>query len=116
MVDLSRAMKSWVTLADFATASVFFKDFWRYWRTTLAFGCLMLSVGNARLARAGESQFDLNSGNLSTWKDRILPTEEELSWTKIPWLKDLRSGIEEAAKSGKPVLLWTMNGHPLGCT
>lgn len=75
-----------------------------------------LSMGTMRMAIADEPQFDLNSGNIATWQKRILPTEEEMTWAKIGWRENLRSGIEEAARSGKPVLLWTMNGHPLGCT
>ena len=45
----------------------------------------------------------------------ILPSEAELAWQKIDWKTDLWEAREEAAKSGKPIYLWEMDGHPLGC-
>lgn len=68
------------------------------------------------LISAAERELSFNAKNMNEWKAHILPTEEEAAWTKIPWLSDLQSGIDAASQSGKPVLLWTMNGHPLGCT
>jgi len=59
---------------------------------------------------------ELNDKNYAAWKNHIQPTSDELAWQKINWLPDLKSGINEATKSGKPILLWTMNGHPFGCT
>jgi hypothetical protein len=50
------------------------------------------------------------------WRKHILPDESELAWKKIPWLSTFQQGILEGSKQNKPVLLWTMNGHPLGCT
>jgi hypothetical protein len=41
---------------------------------------------------------------------------EELSWERIPWLESFGPGIVAAHKQQKPLLLWVMNGHPLGCT
>lgn len=58
----------------------------------------------------------LTDQQMEAWKTHIKPTGKELAWKKIAWLPDLKSGIEKAAQTGKPVLLWTMNGHPLGCT
>lgn len=57
-----------------------------------------------------------NGHSTDTWRKHIRPNAEELAWMKIDWLPDLRSGIEAAGKAGKPILLWTMNGHPFGCT
>ena len=31
-------------------------------------------------------------------------------------LTTFKDGILAADTAGKPLLLWTMNGHPLGCT
>ena len=63
-----------------------------------------------------EAKQKLNNENYQAWQKHIVPTEQELAWTKIAWLPDLKSGIEAASKNGKPILLWTMNGHPFGCT
>ena len=46
----------------------------------------------------------------------ILPQPEELAWRAVPWRAEFRTALLEAGESGKPVLLWAMNGHPLGQT
>ncbi|BDS08264.1 hypothetical protein NT6N_33040 [Oceaniferula spumae] len=48
--------------------------------------------------------------------DQIKPTAEESAWQKIGWRTDLWQARKEAAKAGKPIYLWEMDGHPLGCT
>jgi len=50
------------------------------------------------------------------WKDFIKPTKEELAWAQIPWHSTFYDGLIESDRSQKPLLLWVMNGHPLGCT
>jgi hypothetical protein len=46
----------------------------------------------------------------------IKPDRGEDAWAKIPWMTDLWQARQMAAKLGKPILLWEMDGHPLGCT
>jgi hypothetical protein len=46
----------------------------------------------------------------------IKPDQTEDDWAKIPWMTDLWRARQVAAKQGKPILLWEMDGHPLGCT
>ena len=46
----------------------------------------------------------------------IKPDAGEDAWAKIPWLTDLWQARKIAAAQGKPILLWEMDGHPLGCT
>jgi hypothetical protein len=46
----------------------------------------------------------------------IKPQPGEDRWADIPWLTDLWQARQLAARQGKPVLLWEMDGHPLGCT
>jgi len=46
----------------------------------------------------------------------IRPKDDEAAWAKIPWRVDLSQARLEAAAAGKPILLWEMDGHPLGCT
>jgi hypothetical protein len=45
----------------------------------------------------------------------IKPRPEELRWMQIPWETDLWEARRRARAAGKPILLWAMNGHPLGC-
>jgi hypothetical protein len=46
----------------------------------------------------------------------IKPQVSEQKWTQIRWLTDLWEARRQAAAQGKPILLWEMDGHPLGCT
>jgi hypothetical protein len=46
----------------------------------------------------------------------IKPAPGEDPWATIPWQTDLWQARKLAAKQGKPILLWEMDGHPLGCT
>jgi hypothetical protein len=46
----------------------------------------------------------------------IKPQTGEDTWTHIPWLSSLWEARRRAAAEGKPILLWEMDGHPLGCT
>jgi hypothetical protein len=46
----------------------------------------------------------------------IKPDPDEDRWATIPWLTDLWQARKLAAAQGKPILLWEMDGHPLGCT
>jgi len=54
--------------------------------------------------------------NLSEWLTFIQPAESELAYREIGWRNALSPAVAEARKLGRPILLWTMNGHPLGCT
>lgn len=83
-------------------------------RVLLSLFTILAFCAHNTCAADGESA--LNATNRDSWKTHILPTTEEQAWTQIPWLPDLQSAIDAAMESGKPVLLWTMNGHPLGCT
>ena len=46
----------------------------------------------------------------------VKPHEGEGDWAAIPWLTSLWEARQTAAAKGKPILLWEMDGHPLGCT
>jgi hypothetical protein len=54
--------------------------------------------------------------NLQAWSEHVLPTPAELRWESIPWLSSFSGGLFEAGERKKPLILWAMNGHPLGCT
>ena len=49
-------------------------------------------------------------------RDAILPTPAELAWREQPWRASLWEAVVEAQRLERPILLWAMNGHPLGCT
>ena len=45
----------------------------------------------------------------------IKPQESEEKFMKIPWQTDLWQARKQAAAQARPILLWEMDGHPLGC-
>ena len=38
------------------------------------------------------------------------------AWRTIPWRISLLDAQRAAAQEGKPIFIWAMDGHPLGCT
>ena len=47
--------------------------------------------------------------------DWLTETFGKEKWRKIQWRHDLWDARIEAAKTGKPIFIWAMNGDPLGC-
>lgn len=46
----------------------------------------------------------------------IQPSTQEQSYKDIGWRIEFWPAVQEAKRLGRPILFWTMNGHPLGCT
>lgn len=46
----------------------------------------------------------------------VLPDAEEVAFRSLGWSASLWDGVVAAQETEKPILLWAMNGHPLGCT
>ena len=38
------------------------------------------------------------------------------TWKTIPWKTSLLDAQRLAVEQKKPILIWAMDGHPLGCT
>jgi len=38
------------------------------------------------------------------------------AWQQVGWRTDLDFARREAARLQRPLYVWAMNGHPLGCT
>jgi hypothetical protein len=51
-----------------------------------------------------------------SWRDHILPRAKELTWERLPWIASFERALSAARVTRRPLLLWVMNGHPLGCT
>lgn len=45
-----------------------------------------------------------------------LQPDREAPWLTIPWKIDLLDAQHQAAREHKPIFIWAMDGHPLGCT
>jgi hypothetical protein len=71
----------------------------------------------ATVARAAVHAAEpIPSAKFSALHALIKPQGGEDQWAKIPWQTDLWEARRQAAREGKPILLWEMDGHPLGCT
>lgn len=73
---------------------------------------ILLALLVVAVARAEE----LNDQTFDAWVERIAPSEDELAWRAIPWRSAFCDAVVEAEEAKKPLLIWAMNGHPLGCT
>ena len=47
---------------------------------------------------------------------KLLQPEADEPWRTIPWKIALLDAQREAVRSDKPIFIWAMDGHPLGCT
>lgn len=67
-------------------------------------------------ALPGNAAEPVSPGQFQQLHTLIKPKSPEEKWTRIPWLTSLWDARTRAAAEGKPILLWEMDGHPLGCT
>jgi len=47
---------------------------------------------------------------------RDLQPDPKAIWRTIPWKTSVLDAQAAAAREGKPIFIWAMDGHPLGCT
>ncbi len=59
---------------------------------------------------------DDRAAAVAACREQVLPTDDELAFDRIGWRTSLAIAALEAGSADRPVLLWAMNGHPLGCT
>jgi hypothetical protein len=57
----------------------------------------------------------LSDAEFQTLLKELQPSVDE-PWRTIPWKISLLDAQREAAKDNKPIFIWAMDGHPLGCT
>ncbi len=87
--------------------------------TAIFFGLLMSRTAQCQTAEAPAFEFPapvIAEENFDQWMAFVEPTEEELAWRDLRWYSKLSVAVAEAERQGKPILLWTMNGHPCGET
>lgn len=69
---------------------------------------LMVSIGAV-------SATELTKEKAAELHRQLKPSDDEL-WRTIPWKIRLLDAQQQAAKERKPIFIWAMDGHPLGCT
>ena len=45
-----------------------------------------------------------------------LQPDDSALWRSVPWKTSVLSAQNVAAEQKKPIFIWAMDGHPLGCT
>jgi len=69
--------------------------------------CLLFGLGLSGAALAQD---------LDAIVERVLPDPSERVWEALDWHSTLWDAVIDAHKAKQPILLWAMNGHPLGHT
>ena len=78
----------------------------------LAISRLLIVVVATQLVSA--SAAELTDADFRQLHKELLPGDEP--WLTIPWKIALLNAQQTAAKEDKPIFIWAMDGHPLGCT
>lgn len=78
--------------------------------------CTALLVAGVCVAAGPVGDRGLTPENFAEVQALIRPARGEDRWAQIPWRTSLWEARRTAAAEGKPILLWEMDGHPLGCT
>ena len=45
-----------------------------------------------------------------------LQPDDSALWRSVPWKTSVLNAQQIAAEQKKPIFIWAMDGHPLGCT
>ena len=99
----------------------------RFSAALLTAAALLTLIGAASRPGGAAAAADLNGIPVPSFETASLPAEQwsklhagvfppAEKWTQIPWETDLAAARQRAAREGKPLFLWIMDGHPLGCT
>lgn len=79
-------------------------------------GCASTGHSHAGAEDFPSREVEIREADLDKWRELIAPTSDELAFERIAWSPSLGEGFERAGVEQKPLLLWMMNGHPLGRT
>jgi len=71
--------------------------------------------GAAILAAATATAGELTRAEFEKLHEQLQPDRSE-PWRTIPWKISLLDAQQAAVKENKPIFIWAMDGHPLGCT
>ena len=88
--------------------------FW-FWERLLVMKIVFAFIVGLVVAQNASTQSDeLTLEIFEKLHAEIVPKDEV--WKSIPWHADLISAQAAAIKQNKPMFIWSMDGHPLGCT
>ena len=78
---------------------------------SVCFALFTIHLGSAAVGVAAE----LSWNEQQQLSKKLCPPADE-PWRTIPWKISLLAGQKAAVESKKPIFIWAMDGHPLGCT
>lgn len=76
---------------------------------------ILSALGLVAAVRAQEAEPALDDARFRELHAQLTQSEKE-RWQTVPWQIDLIAAQHLAAEAKKPLFLWAMDGHPLGCT
>ena len=85
-------------------------------RMLLALLALAAPTGIGAASSSGAPARELTWESYERLRDQVLPAPGETEWLGLGWRPTLWQGVREAQAQRRPLVLWAMNGHPLGCT
>ena len=81
------------------------------YKTVIALLFLLAVATTSIGARAEE----LTPSKYRSLLEELQPAKDAL-WRTIPWKINLLDAQRQAVLESKPIFIWAMDGHPLGCT
>jgi hypothetical protein len=75
----------------------------------------LVAVSHISFTRPSLAAPPLSPDDATKLRTLIRPLDDEDPFDTIPWETNLYLARKKAAAAGKPILLWEMDGHPLGC-
>lgn len=69
---------------------------------------LLIVLGGGLLAQDGTEEL--------AEKCEAISQSADAPWKSIAWQVDLLDAQKMAVEQSKPLFIWAMDGHPLGCT
>jgi hypothetical protein len=83
-------------------------------RSTMPRSTLLLALAGLFLSQSAAAE-PLTEKQFLALHKQLQPAEDE-PWRTIPWNISLLDAQRQAAQQKKPLFIWAMDGHPLGCT
>lgn len=75
------------------------------------FPALFLFIAALPFSASGE----IADADFQRLHKELRPADDEV-WRTIPWKTSVLDAQKEAGEQQKPIFIWAMDGHPLGCT
>lgn len=76
---------------------------------------MILGLGLTLVLGSSQASEPIKPEQFNKLHSLIKPNSDEEKFMQIPWMIDLWEARKKAVTEDRPILLWEMDGHPLGC-